>query len=113
MADGSESGTHNIILKAGTEPLNLCFLEIQFLCKMLLSLRMSTFQFSKLNFEGDSLLPQLLGFRALLVLQTLPLVHLAFEIRITPLKFSVGILDLVLFILDPLISQRLAFEGRL
>ena len=79
---------------------------------MSLLLGESNLHFSKLDLQSDPLLPQLLRFRALFVLQTLPLVHLTFQVRITLLKFGVGTLELVLFVLDASKSQKLPFEGR-
>lgn len=74
---------------------------------------MSSFHFSNLNFKGDPLFPQLLDFCAFLVLQVLPLVYLAFEVCVAPLEFDVDILELVLFVLDVIETQRFAFEGGL
>jgi len=110
---GEKTETHNIILKAGTKLLDFRPSEFQFLCEVLLPLREPSFHLSKFNFESDPLFPQLLGFRALLVLQALPLVHLTFEVRVTPFEFGVGIFKLVLLVLDTVESQRLAFEGGL
>ena len=97
---GPEIETHDIVPKAGTESLYFRIFQLHLLCKVLLPLRESSFHLSKLDFESDPLFPQLLGFRALLVLQALPLVHLTFEVRVTPLKFGIGVLEFVLLVLD-------------
>lgn len=110
---GSEIETYDIVPKASTELLHLRIFEFQLLCKVLLPFGESRFHLSKLNLESDPFFPQLLSFRALLVLQALPLVHLTFEVRVTPLKFSIGVLELVLFVLDAIEPQRFAFERRL
>jgi len=110
---GEKIETHNIVLKAGTKLFDFRPSELQLLCEVLFPLREPSFHFSKFNFESDTLFPQLLGFRTLLVLQVLPLVYLTFEVRVTPFEFGVGILKLVLLVLDAVESQRLAFEGGL
>ena len=102
--------THNIVLEACAELVDLRLLEFQFFREVLLPLRKPTFHLSKPDFESDPLFPQLLGLRTFLVLQILPLVHLAFEVCVTPLKFGVGILELVLLVLDAIKSQRFAVE---
>jgi len=65
----------------------------------------------ELDCKIDSLFPQILGFRVLLVLQTLPLVYLAFEVRVSSLEFGVGVLKLFLLALNTIEPQKLTFEG--
>ena len=77
---------------------------------MLLPLRESSLHLSTLDFKSDPLFPQLLSLRAFLVLQVLPLVHLAFEVRVTPLEFGIGTLEFVLLVLDVIEPQGLAAE---
>ena len=108
-----EIETYDIVPKAGTELLHLRIFDFQFLCNVLLPFRESSFHLSKLNFESDPLFPQLLGFRALLILQALPLVHLTFEVGVAPLKFGIGILELVLLVFDPIEPQSFASKRRL
>jgi len=110
---GPKIKTHDIVPKTVTKPPHPRIFEFQLLCNVLLSFRKSSFHLSKLNFESNPLFPQLLSFRALLVLQALPLVHLTFEVRVAPLKFGVGALELVLLVFDAIEPQRFTFERRL